>query len=64
MSEYDACNRVAGQEFSNGPCGPKCNPLLCNGSPSTPPTEAPTKQVSYILCLVENNDTAFQVLGP
>jgi hypothetical protein len=29
LSEYNACNKVAGFEFSNGPCGPFCDPLKC-----------------------------------
>lgn len=29
LSEYNACQRVAGEEFSNGPCGPYCDPTKC-----------------------------------
>lgn len=29
MSEIDACKRVAGFEFPNGPCGPMCDPNRC-----------------------------------
>ena len=29
MSEFDACRRVAGVEFPNGPCGPMCDPSRC-----------------------------------
>ena len=29
MSELDACERVAGVEFPNGPCGPMCDPTKC-----------------------------------
>ncbi|KAL7466315.1 hypothetical protein ACHAXS_006616 [Conticribra weissflogii] len=36
LSEYDACVKVAGDEFENGPCGPHCNPNACNGPPPTP----------------------------
>lgn len=29
LSELDACKKVAGVEFPNGPCGPMCDPLRC-----------------------------------
>jgi hypothetical protein len=33
LSEYDACARVSA-EFSDGPCGPLCNPTKCNSGAS------------------------------
>jgi hypothetical protein len=29
LSEYNACKKVAGFEFPNGPCGPFCDPSKC-----------------------------------
>ena len=46
MSEFDACERVS-NEFSQGPCGPACNPSLCGPSTSPPPTSLPTKSPSF-----------------
>ncbi len=46
MSEFDACERVS-NEFSQGPCGPACNPSLCGPSTSPPPTNLPTKSPSF-----------------
>lgn len=30
LTEFDACVRVSGAEFPKGPCGPNCNPYLCD----------------------------------
>ena len=41
MSEREACVRVAGVEFPNGPCGPYCDPNVCNIVATASPTKAP-----------------------
>mmetsp|Transcript_49092 Transcript_49092/g.90933 ORF Transcript_49092/g.90933 Transcript_49092/m.90933 type:complete len:579 (-) Transcript_49092:225-1961(-) len=44
LSEYDACVRLARDEFPgpDGPCGPACDPTKCNDSPPEPSTHIPT----------------------
>mmetsp|Transcript_12371 Transcript_12371/g.26049 ORF Transcript_12371/g.26049 Transcript_12371/m.26049 type:complete len:476 (+) Transcript_12371:192-1619(+) len=46
LSEYDACIRVAGEEFGNGPCGPQCNPEVCNAPPPTPTVKPSRSEIS------------------
>lgn len=46
MSDYNACLRVAGQDFLDGPCGPECSPDTCNTSSTTTTVATTTTTIS------------------
>jgi len=49
LPEYDACVRLAHDEFPDGPCGPACDPLMCNpATPTATPTLIPSFSPSHI----------------